>query len=145
MGFRDGWLRSLSSLHVLVSIIKILMPAHTRKEDPEGPHCKTDTLCPDKRSDGISAMDIFSDTSHSRTWPELVPYRKYLSLPSTQQMAVTGEPEMKVASVEGEGVGDQTLTTPDWSAETTRPPTLDTDTRTTELLCSEYSSCPNKM
>ena len=60
-------------------------------------------------------------------------------------MVVTGDPEMKVARVEGDGVGDQTLTTPDWSADTTLPPTLDTDTNTTELLCSEYSSCPNKM
>lgn len=140
MGFREGWLRSLSRLQVLVSIINILIPEQTRNDDPDGPHCNTDTLCPERMSVGTSAMDIFSDTSHSLTCPVVVPYRKYLSLPSTQQIADTGDPEMKVAKVAGDGVGDHTFTTPDWSAETNLPPTLDTETSTTALLCSEYSS-----
>lgn len=39
----------------------------------------------------------------SLTWPPLVPYRKYLSLPCTQHTETTGQPDMKVAEVTGAG------------------------------------------
>ena len=70
------------------------------------------------------------------TWPLEVPYRKYLSLASTQQTADTGDPEMNVAEVVGDGDGDQTLITPDLSAETIIPPTVEDDNNITSLLCS---------
>ena len=58
----------------------------------------------------MMTIAVFSTTSQSLNWRAVVPQTRYLSLPASQTRLETGEPDMKVAKVAGEGEELQTLT-----------------------------------